>query len=157
MTTPARISLDHAVNQVIEWNHGRTNIDYGVINTRIKHGGAEANVMSCQIDMNTARVSGLVHPCGLVVEEVRLAIACTLKDSLTGATRAAEVKKILKGIESKEMFHVDPRFFSLFSVRLDRTGSASIAVTTTMKMYDKGEKAITTYFWFRNGLLYKVR
>jgi hypothetical protein len=157
MTNLARISLDYAVNQAIEWNHGRTNIDYDVIDARIKHGGAEANVMSCQIDMNTARVSGLVHPCGLVVEEVRLSIACTLEDSLTAPTKVAEIKKIMKGIESKEVFHVEPGFFSLFSVRPDRAGSASISVTTIMKMYDKGEKAITTYFWFRNGLLHKVR
>ena len=136
MTTPVRISLDYAVDQILEWNHGKTNIEDGVINTRIKHGGAEANVMSCQIDMNTARVSGLVHPCGLIVDEVRLS---------------------MKGIESKEVFHVAPRFFSLFSVRPDRAGSASIAATTTMKMYDKGEKAVTTYFWFRNGRLHKVR
>lgn len=157
MTAPTRISLDYAVNQVIEWNHGKTNIEYGVIDTRFKHGGAEANILSCQIDMNTARVSGLVHPCGLVVEEVRLSIACTVEDSLTTATKVAEVKKIMRGIESGEVFNVEPGFFSLFSVRPDRAGSASIAATTTMKMYDKGEKAITTYFWFRNGLLHKVR
>jgi len=153
----SRISLDYAVNQVLEWNHGKTNIEYGVIGTQFKHGGGEADTIACKIDMNTARVSGLVHPCGLVVEDVRLSIACTLEDTVTGLTRASDRKKIEKDIESGAVFSVEPGFFSIFSVRPDRAGSASISVTTTMKMYDKGEKAITTYFWFRNGLLHKVR
>jgi len=153
-----RIPLDYAVNQVLEWNHGRTNIDYGVVDTQFKHGdGSAVGIIACKVDMNTARVSGLVHPCGLIVEDVRLSIACTLEDELTGLTKAAEGKQIVKGIESGEVFNVDPGFFSLFSVRPDRAGSASLSVTTIMKMYDKGEKAVTTYFWFRNGLLHKVR
>jgi hypothetical protein len=122
----------------------------------MKHGKPQS-LFQFMIETNTARVGNLVHPLGLILEEVHLNITGNVADAPQGKMPASESKRILKYIGNDEIFEVAPKYMGNFMMQLDNGGGVSVTVTTHMKFFDKGDKAISAYFMFRNGLLHKIR
>lgn len=150
------ITLDFAVRQILEWVHGRTNIPYEVLEWKMKHGHPQAT-FQFMVATNRARVDSLVHPLGLILDEVSMLITGSVQDEPEGKMPAAEAKRIRKYVSTDEIFTIDPKYIGNFQLKLDNGGNTNVTVTTHMKFFDKGDKAVSAYFMFRNGLLHKIR
>ena len=140
--------LSYALDQIFEWVHGRTHIEYGVSEVSFKY-DAGANAFKFRIESNNVSCTKTRHPLALVVEEVQIIISGHAEG--TNKTRKSFPKNLTKGLRPSL------KDLDTLIVKADQGGFATINVLSRFTTSDGNKHAFPKFFVFRNNLLNHIR
>lgn len=141
--------LSYALDQIFEWIHGRTHIEYGVSEVTFRY-DTEANAFKFRIESNRVRCTKIRHPLALVVEEVQIIIEGYAES--TNKTKKSFATKLTKGLLRPSIKDLDT-----LTVKADQSGYATITVQTEFYATNSTFNTLPTFFVFRNNLLNHIR